>query len=51
MTETTPREQLSQLFGSYKAEWLKEQVFELFTEPALPLTFRLYVNAYINELM
>lgn len=27
-------EQLSQLFGSYKAEWLKEQLFELFTEPA-----------------
>lgn len=29
-----PQEQLSQLFGSYKAEWLKEQLFELFTEPA-----------------
>jgi hypothetical protein len=27
-------EQLSQLFGSYKAEWLKEQIFELFTEPS-----------------
>lgn len=26
-------EQLSQLFGSYKAEWLKEHMFELFTEP------------------
>jgi len=26
-------EQLSQLFGSYKAEWLKEQLFDLFTEP------------------
>ena len=25
--------QLSQLFGSYKAEWLKEQLFDLFTEP------------------
>lgn len=30
----TIQEQLSQLFGSYKAEWLKEQVFELFTEPS-----------------
>jgi hypothetical protein len=29
----TPREQLSHLFGSYKAEWLKEQLFDLFTEP------------------
>src|SRR5262249_29550892 len=29
-----PEEQLSDLFGSYKAEWLKEQIFELFTEPA-----------------
>lgn len=29
----TPQEQLSQLFGSYKAEWLKEQMFDLYTEP------------------
>ncbi len=29
-----PEEQLSQLFGSYKAEWLKEQMYDLFTEPA-----------------
>jgi hypothetical protein len=27
-------EQLSHLFGSYKAEWLKERMFDLFTEPA-----------------
>jgi hypothetical protein len=27
-------EQLSRLFGSYKAEWLSEQLFDLFTEPA-----------------
>jgi len=27
-------EQLSQFFGSYKAEWLKEHMFELFTEPS-----------------
>jgi hypothetical protein len=26
-------EQLSKLFGSYKAEWLREEMFELFTEP------------------
>jgi hypothetical protein len=26
-------EQLSDLFGSYKAEWLKEHMFELFAEP------------------
>lgn len=32
--ERDPREQLSHLFGSYKAEWLKEQLFDLFTEPA-----------------
>lgn len=29
----SPEEQLSQLFGSYKAEWLKEQLYELFSEP------------------
>lgn len=29
-----PEEQLSQLFGGYRAEWLKEQIFELFTEPS-----------------
>ena len=29
-----PAEQLSELFGSYKAEWLQERIFELFTEPA-----------------
>jgi len=28
------QEQLSELFGSYKAEWLKEQIFDLFTEPS-----------------
>lgn len=28
-----PAEQLSRLFGSYKAEWLSEQLFDLFTEP------------------
>lgn len=28
------REQLSQLFGSYKAEWLKDKIFTLFKEPA-----------------
>jgi hypothetical protein len=27
-------EQLRQLFGSYKAEWLQERLYELFTEPA-----------------
>jgi len=27
-------EQLSRLFGSYKAEWLRERIFDLFTEPA-----------------
>jgi hypothetical protein len=30
----SPQEQLGELFGSYKAEWLSEQVFDLFTEPA-----------------
>lgn len=29
-----PAEQLGELFGSYKAEWLQERIFELFTEPA-----------------
>ncbi len=29
-----PAEQLSQLFGGYRAEWLKEQIFDLFTEPS-----------------
>lgn len=30
----SPEEQVSQLFGSYKAEWLREQMYDLFTEPA-----------------
>ena len=30
----TTEEQLSRLFGSYKAEWLKEQLFDLFTVPS-----------------
>lgn len=29
-----PVEQLNQLFGGYRAEWLKEQIFDLFTEPS-----------------
>jgi len=28
-----PEEQLSELFGSYKAEWLRERLFEFFKEP------------------
>jgi hypothetical protein len=32
-TSAVIQEQLSQLFGSYKAEWLKEQIYELFTQP------------------
>ena len=32
--DKTPQEQLSQLFGSYKAEWLKGKLYDLFTEPA-----------------
>src|SRR5262245_31226762 len=27
------QEQLSNLFGTYRAEWLQEQVYDLFTEP------------------
>lgn len=30
----TPQEQLSKLFGSYKAEWLQERMFDLYTEPS-----------------
>lgn len=30
----TLQEQLSSLFGSYRAEWLREQMFELFSEPS-----------------
>jgi hypothetical protein len=33
-TVPTAQEQLSHLFGSYKAEWLREQLFDLFSEPA-----------------
>ncbi len=29
----SPSQQLSHLFGGYRAEWLKGQLFELFTEP------------------
>jgi hypothetical protein len=29
-----PKQQLSELFGNYKAEWLRERMFDLFTQPA-----------------
>lgn len=29
----TQQEKLDQLFGGYKAEWLRENIFDLFTEP------------------
>lgn len=32
-TVSSAEAQLSTLFGSYKAEWLSEQLFDLFTEP------------------
>src|ERR1017187_309726 len=31
---TSAQEKLSELFGSYKAEWLRDYVFDLFTEPS-----------------
>jgi len=31
---TPPKQQLSELFGNYKAEWLHERMFDLFTQPA-----------------
>ena len=34
------QEQLSKLFGSYKAEWLKEDIFRLFEEPEYFPEFR-----------
>jgi hypothetical protein len=36
MTTTidTPEQQLSRLFGSYRAEWLSERLFDLYSEPA-----------------
>jgi hypothetical protein len=34
MTEILSLSKLSQLFGSYKAEWLQEEIYDLFTEPA-----------------
>lgn len=30
----TPAEQLGQLFGGYRAEWLREHLYDLFTEPS-----------------
>jgi hypothetical protein len=30
----SPIQKLSQLFGSYKAEWLREKIYDLFTEPS-----------------
>jgi hypothetical protein len=32
--EAAPEEQLGELFGSYRAEWLSERLYELFTAPA-----------------
>jgi hypothetical protein len=29
----SPQRQLSELFGSYRAEWLREQIFDLYTSP------------------
>jgi len=34
MIDLNPRQQLSELFGSYKAEWLKEKLYDFYTEPA-----------------
>lgn len=33
-SQSAPEEQLEELFGSYRAEWLSERIYELFTEPA-----------------
>jgi hypothetical protein len=34
LVHSQPVEQLSQLFGNYRAEWLRERIFDLFTTPA-----------------
>lgn len=33
MLDLKPEEQLSQLFGSYKAEWLTDKIYEFFSKP------------------
>lgn len=33
MAPNSPQDQLGHLFGSYKAEWLRERIYDLFTEP------------------
>ncbi len=32
--ELNPEKELSELFGSYKAEWLRERIYEFYTEPS-----------------
>ncbi|MBL7176054.1 MAG: hypothetical protein ISS66_09555 [Desulfobacteraceae bacterium] len=34
MIDLNPEQQLSELFGSYKAEWLKEKLYDFYAEPA-----------------
>lgn len=47
MKSDTLQEQLSQLFGSYKAEWLKEQIHDLFTRPSyFPELTTTHVHAF-----
>jgi hypothetical protein len=33
VTADSPQRQLSELFGSYRAEWLREHIFDLYTSP------------------
>lgn len=33
MNDLKPEEQLSNLFGSYRAEWFKDKIYELFSKP------------------
>jgi hypothetical protein len=33
VTDDFPQRQLSELFGSYRAEWLREHIFDLYTSP------------------
>jgi len=34
MSNDTDLEKLNSLFGSYKAEWLRSKIFDLFAEPS-----------------
>ncbi|MCD8474837.1 MAG: hypothetical protein LRY34_03505 [Bacteroides graminisolvens] len=49
MNNSDKLKKLNELFGSYRAEWLKGKIYQFFTEPSYFTALRVIALAYYKE--